>query len=137
MDIVATHPPNVYLASPIATYYTLRYDRMRAHVERLFPGAAIVAARGLYRNSADFLRRWPTIRHSLSTLVFFTDEQQYIGYGVFTEIRDARDGGLPVFFLTDDGILHALDDVILGQPNEDDWRRYMRVSVTEHPAVSP
>lgn len=129
MDSITSAEKHVYLASPIGTYHTPRYDRMLAHAGRHFPDASILPARGLYRDVADFKRRWPRLLPTLSALAFFADEAGYIGYGVWTEIRDMRRRGLPVWFLTDDGALYAWEAVRFGVPDEQDWRRYLRVTL--------
>ena len=127
----------VYLASPLATYFTPRYDRTLTHAQQHFLGAEIIAARGLYATTQEWQRAWPLLVPTLTALVFFTDPQRWIGYGVWTEIKDAMHQGLSISWLTDNGLLHDWKAVQLSVPNEQDWRQYLRVSLRASVAVSP
>jgi len=52
----------IYIASPIATYQSPRYDQKLAQIARHFPGAEILQARHLFDSTADWRRRWPKAR---------------------------------------------------------------------------
>src|SRR5262249_53204282 len=89
----------VYVASPLSTYQTKRYDLMLAYARRHFLDADLLPARGLYRDTAHWRQSWPRQLHRITTLVFFAATDGSIGRGVVTEIEDARRHGVPVHFL--------------------------------------
>lgn len=90
----------IYVASPISTYNTARYDVMVSRVRRHFPGSDILPARDLFRSNDDWRRKWPVILPTLDAVVFFDDDDGCIGAGTEQEIADASSSGIPVFFLT-------------------------------------
>jgi hypothetical protein len=122
----------IYIASPVGTYDTPRYDLMIAHAQRAFPDAKLLPARGLYRDRAHWLATWPAHLARLLALVFFTDRDGSIGYGVYKEITDAQARGVPIHYLSDGGALVlgarvALDLLDGGLP----WRRYAQVRLVD------
>lgn len=129
MAIVPIKPSYVYLASPLTTYRTPRYDRMIEAARQRFPGATILPARGLFFGARDWLNRWPAVLETLAGIAFFTDEAGWIGKGVFTELMDARDAGLPIWVLTDDGAVHSPYAFAISGVDEEDWRQYARIQV--------
>jgi hypothetical protein len=120
--------PRVYLASPIQTYDSPRYERMVAMVAARFPGAEILEARALYRSHQDWLDRWPVILPTLTALAFFSDDDGYIGAGVSREIDDASAQGIDVWALTDRGVFCPMSRVMLGERDDLNWRRHIRVT---------
>jgi hypothetical protein len=122
----------VYLASSMTTYQTPRYDAMIAHVQRAFPGAELLPARGLYTSSAHWLATWPDHLKRLTATVFFAEVDGSVGKGVYKEIEDSLTAGLPVYYLHDDGGMVPREAVSLilirgGM----DWRKFARVSAME------
>jgi hypothetical protein len=118
----------IYVASPVATYDTPRYDLMIAHAQRAFPDAKVLLARGLYRDRAHWLAIWPAHLAQLRALVYFADMDGSIGNGVFKEIADAQAQGIPVHYLSDDGVLILSERVALDLIDGGlSWRRYARV----------
>ncbi len=109
-DVACGTPERVYIASPISTYQTPRYDRMLTEIAQHYPRAEILQARHLFQSTADWRRRWPQLLPTLTGLVFFSDVDSTIGLGVWSEIQDAADR-IPVWFLDDDGRWHSLDHV--------------------------
>jgi hypothetical protein len=90
----------IYVASPISTYTTARYDAMLTRVRRHFPASDILPARDLFTSNADWRRTWPVILPTLDAVVFFDDDDGCIGAGTEQEIADAQSAGIPVCFLT-------------------------------------
>jgi len=109
-NVACGTPERIYIASPISTYQTTRYDRMLTEIARHFPRAEILQARHLFQSTADWRRRWPQLLPTLTGLVFFSDVDSTIGLGVWSEIQDAGDR-IPVWFLDDDGRMHLLANV--------------------------
>lgn len=89
----------VYVASPLSTYRTPRYNENMARIETLVPKADLLPARELYHSNAEWREKWPDIRSTLQALVFFDDEEGCIGAGTEQELADAYRFGIPVFFL--------------------------------------
>jgi hypothetical protein len=122
----------IYIASPVATYDTPRYDLMIAHAQSAFPDGELLPARGLYRDSAHWLATWPAHLARLLALVFFTDSDGSIGYGVYKEIADAQARDIPIHYLSDSGALILGErmalDVIDGGLS---WRRYAGVRLVD------
>lgn len=117
---------SVYIASPLTTYQTPRYDGMCATVRTLFPHADVLPARGLFASNAEWRSRWPALLPTLAAVVFFTDDAGWIGKGVWMEIIGAAHAGVPVALLTDGGSLHDIGSLTF-DVDEDDWRQYAHV----------
>ncbi len=122
--------PLVYLASPMPTYQTARYDTMIEHARRAFPGAELLPARGLYHSSEHWLATWPEHLRRITTAVFFTDVDRSIGLGVYHEVQDVLAAGMPVHLLQDSGKLIPFERVRLSLIDGGaSWRCYARVTV--------
>ena len=117
----------IYLASPMPTYGTARYERPLAACGRQIPHAEILEPRSLFADASDWLQRWPLILTTIDALVFFDDGTGIIGYGVWTELHDAERSGKPVLYLADDEQLHAWSDISVRRLSGDNWRRFARV----------
>jgi hypothetical protein len=89
----------IYLASPISTYPTYRYDLALCRIEARFPAADVIPARRERRDSADWLARWPATVRTLDRLVYFPAADRTIGAGVAREVIDAYALRLPVHLL--------------------------------------
>ncbi len=133
-ESVAPHPPEhdttgrVYVAYPLTIHKTPRGCRLLRLARRRFPRAEVLPACDLYESNADWLHRWPAILPTLAAVCVVTDGRGWVGYGVCTEVRDARAAGVPVYLLTDEA-LHPWEAVEIAQRNPDDWRRYARLRV--------
>jgi len=90
----------VYIASSLGSYGTPRYMRRLDQLRTRFPTAEIIEPRLLFRDSADWLRRWPVVLRRIDVLVFFTDPQGTVAAGTIREIVDAVFMGIPVYRLT-------------------------------------
>ncbi len=119
----------VYLAAPKSEYGSPRYARLVALTRKHFPDAEVIEARTAFSDTADWRASWPDILATLSALVFLTTETGWIGRGVWAELREARDCGLPIYHLTDGGRLVALADLAFSRPRPDNWVAHVRVMV--------
>ena len=117
----------VYLAAPKAEYHSPRYGRLAALTRTLFPDAAIIEARTAFLDTGDWRANWPKVLASISTLVFLTTPDGWIGRGVWAEIQDAH-ARVPVYLLTDLGQLVPHADVIFSRPNSENWTQHVRVT---------
>jgi hypothetical protein len=65
---------------------------------------------------------------TISVLIFFPDEDGWIGLGVWQELHDVAALRRPVFLLRDDGQLVPLPRVSFGAVQRGDWIRFARVN---------
>src|SRR5690242_15626639 len=96
---------HIYLAAPMGTYYTPRYEWALSQVRTHFPDHELISAREQYSSNADWCARWPAMCSTLSALVFIADPEGWIGLGVWCEIHYAKKMDLPVWYLCDQGLL--------------------------------
>lgn len=127
---VSVHPAIVYLAAPLTTYRTKRYDRALTHVRKRFPRATILDARSAWTSTADWRARWPTVLPTLAAAVVIADGEGWIGAGVVKEVDDALAAGVPVWYLSEHGALYPWDAVTLSDRRPDNWQRHVRVTFT-------
>jgi len=122
----------VYVASSLSTYSTPRYARELERIRAFFPHADILPARDLFRSNDDWRRRWPELLTTLQAVVFFADDDGYIGYGVWTELTDALDQNIPVRYLTPEGRLYEISaddgDLETTAFRPWDWRQFATVA---------
>lgn len=118
----------VYVASPIQTYATPRYDAMLARLRQLLPQAEVLPARDLFTSNEDWRQRWPVLLPTLDALVFF-DHRGSIGRGVYQEIEDAAAAGLTVFYLPHPAaeLLPYDGEHVRILPHGRSWERYAEV----------
>lgn len=117
----------VYVASSLSTYDTPDYSTKLERITELFPNAEILAARGLFTSNADWRQKWPGIVSQIDALVFFDDADGYIGYGVWTEISDAIERGIPVYALGPGDRLYDFETEIEVTLRPWDWRQFALV----------
>lgn len=96
---VRTTTGRVYIACPLSTMDTPRYNAMLARVRELVPDADFLPARDLFASNAEWRARWSTLLATLDAVIFFDDDDGCIGAGTEQEITDAWLAGIPVFFL--------------------------------------
>ncbi len=111
MRIIPRDRPLVYVASPITTYPTRRYERMLARVRARFPDCRVLAARDMGFTPANWPRRWARILLRLDHLIAFPGRSRVIGAGVLKELFDAQVFGIPTHVLTDEGAFIPLGRV--------------------------
>jgi len=102
----------IYLASPLPTYGTARYDRTVALVHAKYFGDPLLEPRILFARNEDWRDLWPGTVASIARFVFLANPDHSIGAGVLRELCDARSQGVPIEFASDDGHLvgtYALD----------------------------
>jgi hypothetical protein len=119
----------VYVAAPMTMYRKDRYDQQVARVRHCFSRAAILDARSAWSSTADWRRRWPHVLATLAAVVVLAD-YGWIGAGVVKEVDDARAADVPIWHLTDDGVLHPWESVAICEWNPDDWRRHLRITIS-------
>jgi hypothetical protein len=100
----------VYVASSLHTFDTPRYNTELARIREHFPHAEIVPARGLFGSNAHWKRRWPDILTTIDALVFFADDDGYVGLGVWTELCHADERGIPIWYQAPHGRLYEFGD---------------------------
>jgi len=110
MSILADQSRIVYIASPISTFSTPRYDRMVAHVRARFPDHEILTARGLWESPESWRQLWPLLHPRLTRIIAFSDEDGRVGAGVVQEILDGNAASIPIEFVTEDGRFVPLRD---------------------------
>jgi len=104
-DGPSSHRTGTYLASPIPTYGTARYDRIIALVRVMYPNELLLEPCHLLANHEEWRTRWPGIVGSIARLVFFANDDASLGAGVLRELHDARWQNVPIEFASDDGTL--------------------------------
>ncbi len=123
-------PPLIYLASPIPTYTTARYDAMLEHARRAYPDSELLPARGLYLGSDHWRQTWPQHLKRITSACFFPDVDGSIGLGVHRELQDVIAACLPVHLLQDNGELVPFERVrLILIDGGASWRKYAHVSV--------
>jgi hypothetical protein len=124
-----------YVGSPVTTYSTKRYDTLKKAIQNDFPaihpGSTFLFARGLYGSSQEWKRKWPSTLHTIGGMLFFTDTDNCIGRGVWIELRDVFNRGLPVYFVTNQGtfIRAPKKDSVTWTMDTDNWKQYARLEV--------
>lgn len=98
----------IYVASSLSTYDTPRYARELERIRALFPHADILPARDQFTSNEQWRRGWPEILRTLQAVVFFADDDGYIGFGVWTELTAALDRDIPIRYLASNGHLHEI-----------------------------
>ncbi len=130
MSIVSRRSQRVYVAAPISTYQTRRYERMLDAVRRRFPLHHVLAARDLGFTPETWLPRWQRLLARLDNVVAFADGSGVIGAAVLWEVLDARLLGIPVHILTGEGRFVPLHRVSIGFVAGRSLRRFARIRVT-------
>lgn len=122
----------VYVASSLSTYSTARYEQMIDAARSHYPQATILPARDQFTSTDDWRRRWPELLNTLQAVVFFADDDGYIGYGVFTELTDALDRGIPVRYLAPNGGLYEISaddgEIETTAFRPGDWRQFATIA---------
>jgi hypothetical protein len=121
--------PRVYVAAPVLSYGTKKYDEAIRNLRRLFPNAELVEARNVFRNTDDWKRRWPEVLPTIDRVVFIAGPERLLGGGVMAEIVDARLRNVPVDYLDERGELHPAQDLALELLAMGDPFRVARVAV--------
>ncbi len=151
----------VYCTAPRTMYASTTYDEMVQIAEELFPSnlmededgdlwgeeTTVIESREVFKggSASDWEHDWPRIRDEADGLVFITDEEGFIGSGVYREIQDLKRRGKPVFLALagerrqgrlftnrkDGGMAaESLDGIHIEiVDGGKDWKRYARVSL--------
>jgi len=94
-----------YLASPLPTYGTARYDRILQLICAMYPNEQILEPRLLFASHEDWRARCPGVLGRVARVVFFANDDGSLGAGVVRELHDARWHNVPIAFASDDGAL--------------------------------
>ena len=103
----------IYVASPLSTFSEPWYDLRIAAVASHYPRVKVLPARGLFRDSGEWLRAFPVILRTVDRLVFFVDRFGMVGRGVYDEVGAALASRLPVELLEPDGTFRPYGEVEL------------------------
>src|SRR5215207_9939743 len=123
----------VYLAYPLVVHQTPRARRFTTLARRRFPHAEILPACDQFSSNRDWLRRWPDILPTLAAICVFTDEEGWVGAGVWIEVHNALARELPVYLLTANRVYPwARVEVI--EPETRNYRRYVQFHPTSSAA---
>ena len=130
----SSHPSEgderIYFAAPVSAFRYQLYDTRLAETRLIFPAAEIISARDYFRSTKDWRRRWPALLRHLTGLVFIDDGYGCIGIGVRSEVREAQERGIPVWFLAAPDGLYRLDEITFERFSPLDPYRYARVRVS-------
>jgi len=118
----------VYFSAPLHLYGSERYDAMLRKIRDAFPHAEIFEPCKMFEDHAQWGASWRTFLEMSDRVAFMTDEEGWIGRGSLTEISGAKDIGLEVVMVTDDGMI-PLKRVRPVQEGTDCWRQQLRVTV--------
>ena len=88
-----------YLASPMSTYRTERYDAMVDLVRAKLGPVTEPLTKDMFVSNLQWLAALPEILSQVVGVAFFADGDGFLGMGVVKEVDAAVALGLPVFFL--------------------------------------
>ena len=122
----------VYVASSLHTFDTPRYSTELARITEHFPNADLLPARGQFTSNADWKRGWSDILTTIDALVFFADDDGYVGYGVWAELTDADARGIPIWYLAPYGRLYEFgdSDAVEVCLRPWDWKQFAMIAYT-------
>jgi hypothetical protein len=100
-DLTSATRPHVYLAAPLSTHHSSRYDEAVEVLHRLFPDYGILSSRDMFRSNAEWRAKWALVLTLTDALAFIVDSDGCIGRGVWQEVHDAADRAIPVYLLHD------------------------------------
>ena len=125
-------PQRVYVASSLHTFNTPRYDVELNRIRTRFPDAAIIPARGRFHSNRAWRRGWPKLLASIDAVVFFADDDGFIGLGVWTELCDADERGIPISYLAPHGEFYDFNDSgdVQVALRPWDWQRFAMIAYT-------
>lgn len=132
---------NTYFTSSRQTFETRRYDEMLALMRTYEKGDVdnITFTKSFYRDGDDWKSRFPGAIRICDRLVFFRDENGWIGKGVYTEIQEALINGKPVYMMDNRGSLYNFHQLHIARRDENSWSQHIRFEVKEgfnHPAYA-
>ena len=135
-------PLRIYLAAPMTTYRTERYNRIVSQLQHHFAGDRLLSARYLYTSTADWRMKWPKLLPTLDALLFIAAEDGTIGSGVLREIIDVRNRGRPVHYVSESEYI-PLQRVHFQLPERPTSYQFLRVHIGPrrfariYPALEP
>jgi hypothetical protein len=128
----ASHAPpeteRLYVASPLQLYGTPRLDEAVQTLRALYPEAVLLLPAQLFRGRQDWLQRGQAILRECTRLVVVTDDEGWIGRGVWSEVATVLQLARPVAWCPRPGLLVPWGEVTWSPPDETNWTRYARLS---------
>ena len=117
----------LYFAHPMQTYDTERERKAIRQIKAGYSSYYIQNPSLHPSRDMNFYFAWVK---ECQALIFMSDENGYIGKGVYSEIDAARMLNLPVYYVDPD-VPVITDKYDLGDTNEFDWRQYCTVGVID------
>lgn len=119
---------NVYFAAPVTTYLTRHYHRGLTLTKDLFEYGDVISARDEFKSTDDWLEKWPKIMPTINVVVFISDEDGWIGKGVWREINDvANNHGIVAYLDRNLMYRYPLEWIEFIDWPSPSWRYYKRV----------
>lgn len=117
------HGRCVYIASPLALFPSLEYERVLWGVSQWFP-ACVMSPRILYDSNRSWLQRFPRDSECVEIALFLTFDDMSIGRGGYDEYLTFHERAIPCYVYTG-GRLVPLTSV--ERLDGDSWVHYARV----------
>lgn len=108
----------VYIASPVSTFQTARYEVNLIRIRRRYSEAEILEPRRLFKSTADWRAKWSSTLEHITELVFFCDESDHYGDGLAFELEDARLRHIPVWYLAPGGLFYP-NSLVVHEPGRE------------------
>ncbi len=92
-----THMTKIYFATTLDQYDKPEYPTVLADVRGYFgPEAEILESRALWHSNDHWRGAWPGLLPTVDALAVWPRPDGTIGAGVYREVQDAREHGIPV-----------------------------------------
>lgn len=118
----------LYVASPLQLHGTPLLEEAVQALQARYPEAVLLLPAKLFRDRRDWLKRGHTILRESTRLVVVTDDDGWIGRGVWSEVEIALQLGQPVAWCPRPRILVPWEEVACSPLDETNWTRYARLS---------
>ena len=119
----------IYVATPLVIFQApVRYFKMvKAWVKKAAPNAELIFGAHEFSSTKDWKARWADVRGSVDAVLFAADPYATIGKGVYQEVQDALEAGLPVGYVVGPDMIVTSDEfeIVVVDPN--DRMRYAKV----------
>ena len=123
----------VYVSSPLHLYGTPRLEAAVQFLRDRYPEAVLLLPAQLFRDRRDWLTRGESVLDQCTQLVVVTDDDGWIGRGVWHEVTVVRHAGRPVAWCQRPGVLIPWEEVTWSPPDETNWTRYTHLTQRQGP----